>query len=59
MLDGWKTSTGVQAEIAMAMALGKRVVFVEPDGRINGAITDQTPAGAGVVNSGGACDVTG
>jgi len=58
MLDGWKTSTGVQAEIAMAMALGKRVVFVEPDGRIKGAITDQTPACAGVVNSGGPCDVT-
>ena len=58
MLDGLKTSTGVQAEIAMAMALGKRVVFVESDGRIKGAITDQTPAGAGVVNSGDVCDVT-
>ena len=54
MLDGWKTSVGVQAEIAMAMALGKQVVFVEPDGRI----TDQTLRRIGGRSSCGMCDVT-
>ena len=59
MLDGWRESKGVQAEIAKALELGKRVVYVEADDVIRGAINDQTPAVAGAVNSGGACDVTG
>lgn len=30
-LDGWQQSRGVQAEIAMARALGKPVSFIEPN----------------------------
>ena len=30
-LDGWQQSQGVQAEIAMARALGKPVSFIEPN----------------------------
>ncbi len=30
-LDGWQESRGVQAEIALAQALGKPVLYVEPD----------------------------
>ena len=59
MLDGWDESVGVQAEITAALKMGKRVVFVEPDGGIRGAINDQTPALSGAVNSECAYDVTG
>ena len=31
-LDGWRESEGVQAELALAAALGKRVDFLEPAG---------------------------
>ena len=31
MLDGWKTSRGVQAEIRMAAELGKPVRYLEPE----------------------------
>ena len=31
MLDGWRESEGVQAEIEIALRLGKPVVYVEPD----------------------------
>jgi len=34
-LDGWQQSRGVQAEIAMARALGKPVSFIEPDSVAN------------------------
>jgi len=33
-LDGWRESRGVQAEIARARALGKRVSYVEPAAEI-------------------------
>ena len=56
MLDGWEESTGVQAEIAAALKMGKRVVFVEPGGGIHGAINDQTPALSGAVGVGEMCD---
>ena len=31
MLEGWKESKGVQAEIAMARELGKPVIFIDPE----------------------------
>ena len=31
-LDGWRESQGVQAEMALASALGKRVDYLEPAG---------------------------
>ena len=58
MLDGWGKSTGVQAEIAMATALGKGLVFVEPDGGVRGAITDQTLRSIGGRSTRKECDVT-
>lgn len=54
MLDGWRKSRGVQAEIVLARQMGKPVVFVEPD-----ALTDQTPVAvshAGEGRSGGSND---
>jgi len=41
-LDGWRESKGVRAEIEIARRMGKPVRFIDP-------LTDQTPAGAGVV----------
>ena len=35
MIDGWKESVGVQAEIAIARELGKPVSFLTPDRRID------------------------
>jgi len=29
-LEGWRESTGIQAELALAAALGKRVGYVDP-----------------------------
>lgn len=43
MIDGWRESKGVAAEIGIALELGKPVVYVEPDFR-----PKNTPAGAGV-----------
>ncbi|MGE4157628.1 MAG: DUF1937 family protein [Planctomycetota bacterium] len=43
MLDGWRESKGVQAEIGIAGELGKPVIYVEPD-----LMPKNTPAGAGV-----------
>lgn len=31
MLDGWRESKGVQAEIAMARRMGKPVIFIAPE----------------------------
>jgi hypothetical protein len=32
-IEGWRKSQGVQAEMAFASALGKRVDYLEPEGR--------------------------
>ncbi|MBI2191984.1 MAG: DUF1937 family protein [Planctomycetes bacterium] len=42
MLDGWRESKGVQAEMELARELGKPVVLVEPGDALN----DQTPVAA-------------
>ena len=43
MLDGWRESVGVQAEIAIARELGKPVTFL----RVNGQ-AEENPGQAGV-----------
>jgi hypothetical protein len=42
MLDGWRESKGVQAEIRIAEEMGKRVMLVEPERALN----DRTPVAA-------------
>jgi len=43
MLDGWRESKGVRAEIEIAVGLGKPVMYVEPD-----EMPKSTPVGTGV-----------
>ena len=50
MLDGWRESKGVQAEIGIAEEMGKRAMLVEPERALN----DRTPVAAsraGVVDA--------
>ena len=48
MLDGWRQSIGVQAEIAIAQELGKPITFL----RVNGQ-AEENPGRAGVERRGG------
>ena len=43
MLDGWRESRGVRAEVEIAVSMGKSVVYVEPD-----ETPKSTPARTGV-----------
>jgi hypothetical protein len=53
MLDGWRESRSVRAEMALARELGKPVMLVEAN-----ALNDRTPACAGVVGTEGLNDAT-
>ena len=46
MLDGWRESKGVSAEIALASELSKPVLYVEPFDDVD--TKKNTPAGTGV-----------